>query len=237
MSLLKKAIVPSPTLAEWPVRIWEPEDFPRSFVDEVLEWMQGSFKKYDFVYAPLRYLVKGSFAYLFGYGYDEILFLKETAQGVSKEVIQREQVIKVQTNRELSNAEFIITYQERGNEKTLSLPYVASVYYLFDPFLNWILGQRKDFSPMSKEMDFPRPQALYQESLAAYNYSLGAYRLGGGFEDYSYTAKPRHIKWMPWKKELEEWLEVPMERGIFRLHLWQYQLECTYLLSKKEENV
>lgn len=237
MNLLKKNIFLNPTLAEWPVRIWEPEDFPRCFVNEALEWMQGSFKKYDFVFAPVRYLVKGSFSYLLGYGMDEILFLKEISHGISKEVIRREQVVQVQTVRELSNAEFLITYEEQGSEKTLTMPYVSSVYYLFDPFLNWILGQRKDFSPLTIEVDFPRPEALYHESLAAYNYSLGAYRLGSGFQDYSYIAKPRHIKWMPWKKELEEWLEVSMERGIFRLHLWQYLMECTYSLSKEEETI
>lgn len=235
MNLWKGLISASPTMAEWPVRIWEPADFPRCFVDQALEWIQDSFKKYDFVYSPVRYMVKGSFSYLFGYGRDEVLFLKETASGVKQVTFQREQVVQIKTVKELSRAEMEITFQDQETMHTLFLPYVASVYYLFDPFLNWLLGQKKDFSPMSKEADFPRPETLRHESLAAYNYSLGAYRLGCQFEDYSYSSKPRHIKWMPWKKEVEEWLEAPMERGVFKLHLWQYLTECVYLLSQKGE--
>lgn len=34
---------------------------------------------------------------------------------------------------------------------------------------------------------------------------------------------------MPWKKVLEEWLEVPMSRGTFTLHSLEYLTECGYL--------
>jgi hypothetical protein len=40
-------------------------------------------------------------------------------------------------------------------------------------------------------------------------------------------------KWAPWKKKLEEWLEVPMERGLFRLYHFGYQTVCEYILDKK----
>ena len=45
------------------------------------------------------------------------------------------------------------------------------------------------------------------------------------------VAKGKCDKWGEWKKDMEEWLEVPMERGQFRLHCFKYLTECTYQIG------
>ena len=81
-----------------------------------------------------------------------------------------------------------------------------------------MLGLEREFVPALAEQEHPRPEKLYQESPVMYNYVLAAYRLGDCIGDYKYTSEQHRHKWMPWKKVLEEWLEVPMSRGTFTLH-------------------
>lgn len=224
-----------PTMYEWPVRIWDMGEIPPQFVEAVRLWMQEPFEAYHFVYAPRRRTNPESYAYLFGYGSDTVLFLRggTEADGGSggilrKTEISRQQITDVFTGRELLNAEIVIHYREMGAHRQLAFPYVPSVYYLYDPFLNWLLGIDREFLPALAERDNPRPDKLYRESLAMYNYSLGAYRLGNGFQEYQYRLKQHRCKWMPWKKTLEEWLEIAMERGQFWLHSYGYLTECNY---------
>lgn len=221
-----------PTIAEWPVRIWNICEFPDAFKKQALDWMQSPFDNYLFVYSPLRRTVEKSFSYLFGYGKDSVLFLRETQDGVSSVTFKRSQITNIVARRELLNAELIITYEKNRGLHTLLLPYVPSVYYLYDPFLNWMLNLDRDFSTAQAEQANPRPDRLYRESLAMFNYSLNAYRLGDAVTEYSYSSKMRRNRWMPWKKDPEEWLEIPLERGTFRLHSFKYLTECTYQLSK-----
>ena len=230
MSSNNKIIDKRPTMAEWPIRIWNISEFPESFKEPALAWIQGSFDQYIFVYSPRRRTVKNSFSYLFGYGKDAILFLRKTEEQITSVSLERSQITRIDTRRELLNAELMITYEKNKASHTLTLPYVPSVYYLYDPFLNWMLFLEKDFSPALAEREYPRPDRLYQESLVMFNYSLNAYRMGNSFTEYSYSSKARRSLWMPWKKDLEEWLEIPMERGTFRLHSFKYLTECSYLL-------
>lgn len=229
-----------PTMAEWPVRIWDCTEIPEGWKTETESWIKAHFDSYEFVYAPKRRTDPRAFAYLFGYGEDSVVYwrMEETvdAEGTVKTTAVKTEVNRTQfraaaTERELLNAAVILEYEENGETKSLRFPYVPSTYYLYDPFLNWILGIAKDFTPALAEKENPRPESLYRESLVMFNYSLAAYRLGNGFDTYRYRFEQRRRKWMPWKKILEEWLEVSMERGRFELHSMGYLTECRYLLS------
>lgn len=223
-----------PTMSEWPVRIWSEEEFPSQYAAQALEWCKGAFADYDFVYATKRKTSEASFDYLFGYGEDRFLFLRAAdGEGWALE-LRREQITGVVTWRELLEAAVILRYREDGEEeeRELCLPYVPAVYYLYDPFLNWALGLDKGFVPAVAEREQPRPDKLYHESLAMFNYSLNTYRLGSGFRKYEYTSKAHRSKWMPWKKTLEEWLKISMERGIFEAHHFRYLIECTYQIER-----
>lgn len=227
----------SPTMSEWPVRVWSEEEFPVQYAAQALKWCKGAFADYDFVYAKKRETSESSFDYLFGYGKDRFLFLQAAdGEGWALE-LRREQITGVVTWRELLEAAVILRYQEDGaeEERELCLPYVPSVYYLYDPFLNWVLGLDKGFTPDLAEREQPRPKKLYQESLTMFNYSLNAYRLGPGFSTYEYNCAVHRSKWMPWKKTLEEWLQVPMERGTFEAHHFGYLTECVYHLEGTRE--
>lgn len=234
-----------PTTAEWPVKIWEIHEIPPEFARQAEEWMEGDFSEYSFVYAPKRRTKSDSFAYLFGYGKDKVLYLREKLQDsenpsdTAVEMINfdRAAITKVRTTRELLDAKILVYYRGEKDQKMLEFPYVPSVYYLYDPFLNWILGIAKDFSPALAEREHPRPEKLYYESLVMFNYALAAYRLGEIFGEYSCRSEIHRHKWMPWKKTLEEWMEVSMERGKFELHSIGYLTECTYHVAGKMEEV
>lgn len=217
-----------PTIAEWPVRIWEQEEIPPEYRECVKQWMRDTFASYDFVLSPKRRTAPDSFEYLFGYGKDEALYLRLREQGMQRVSFKREDVTSVQTSRELLNAEILVTYLEDGRERQCSFPYVPSTYYLYDPFLNWLLKLPKDFDLPLEERSHPRPDRLFQDSVPMYNYSLAAYRLGEGFEDYTYRFEVHRRKWMPWRTFRKEWLRVPMERGEFCLYSANYLTQCTY---------
>ena len=218
-----------PTISEWPVRIWNENELPPQYAAPINKWIQGNFADYDFVYAPKRKTNESSFDYIFGYGKDKIIYMTINNENASRTIeIQRQQVTEILTERELLNAKIILHYQTKTNQNELQFPYVPSVYYLYDPFLNWLLGLEKEFMPAAAEAEHPRPQELFYESLTMFNYSLGAYRLGSGFTEYQYQAKQHRSKWMPWKKTIEEWLKIQMERGLFELHSFGYLTECVY---------
>lgn len=219
-----------PTMAEWPIRIWCMEEFPNEFKEYAMKWMTKDFSEYNFVFAPKRRTAENSFAYVFGYDDDTILYLKNCDGEIEQTTLSCSQIMCIITRRELLNAEIRIIYNENMEEKVLEFPYVPSTYYLYDPFLNWMLGLSKDFTPAIAERAHPRPETLYHESLTMYNYSLSAYRLGNGFSDYVYRFQKHRKKWMPWKVSLEEWLDVNMERGTFKIHSLGYLTECSYEL-------
>lgn len=223
-----------PTMSEWPVRVWSEEEFPVPYREQALKWCGGEFSARDFVYAPKRRTSRTSFDYLFGYGKDRVLFLRAGEDGLRSVELDRRKITEVVTRRELLEASIILRYQADGEMGELGLPYVPSVYYLYDPFLNWVLGLDKGFSPAAAERKAPRPDKLYRQSLSMFNYSLSAYRLGGGFSEYEYASAVRRSKWMPWKKTLEEWLTVPMERGTFEVHHLRYLTQCVYRVERTE---
>lgn len=218
-----------PTIAEWPVKIWSLEEFPARWREIANNWMNGNFEEYHFVSSPKRKTNSKSYEYLFGYGKEHILYIKETGEIFE---IEKSQIYNVIVRKELLNVVLTIYYNQDQQEKQLEFPYVASTYYLYDPFLNWILGKELDFVPAVAERKNPRPTGLYEESLAMFNYSLGAYRLGNGFDEYKYDKKMHRHRIFPWKKTLEEWLEVPMEYGVFKLHSMKYVTEFTYQLKQ-----
>lgn len=220
-----------PTMAEWPVRIWSIEEIPLEYKESVEQWMRKDFSEYQFIYSPKRQSSDQSFEYLFGYGENEILYLKAMEDGLKKSVMLRDKIRSVKTFRELLKAEIILKYENDGVEDQLVFPYVPSTYYLYDPFLNWLLGIERDFVPIEIERQYPRPQKLYKESLVMYNYSLHAYRLGNGFQDYTYRCEKYRPKWTPWKVLKKEWLEISMERGKFQLYSFEYVTECVYILK------
>lgn len=230
-----------PTIAEWPVRIWAMEEIPKVFEIEARKSMKGTFAQYHMVYSPIRRTAPDSFEYMFGYGEEEIFYLKNEKNEVRRTVLKCSQIEEIYTERELLNAKIIVKYKADLQDRelqTLEFPYIPSVYYLYDPFLNWMLGLEREFVPALAEREHPRPEKLYKESPVMYNYVLAAYRLGDRIEDYKYTSEQHRHKWMPWKKVLEEWLEVPMSRGTFTLHSLEYLTECGYLnLRNKKETV
>lgn len=222
-----------PTMAEWPIRIWNQDEFPEVYKNYALAWMKEDFSSYHFVLSPRRKSSTTSYEYLFGYGNGEILYLRKVEHEMKKIVVRCEDIISVKTFRELLNCEICIQYRSQAREYKLIFPYIPSTYYLYDPFLNWLLGIDRDFSPLEAERENPRPQRLMDESLVMYNYSLHAYRLGNGFDKYQYRFEKHRPKWTPWKVRLKEWLEITMERGIFQLYSYGYITECTYLLKKQ----
>ena len=221
-----------PTMAEWPIHIWVREEIPSEYKEPVEKWIRKDFSEYHFVFSPKRQSSNQSFEYLFGYDENEILYLKATEDGIKQSIVRRDEIQSVKTFREFLKAELILSYENDGAEQQLVFPYVPSTYYLYDPFLNWMLGIEREFLPASAERQYPRPQKLYEESLVMYNYSLHAYRLGNGFRDYTYRCEKYRPRWTPWKVLKKEWLEISMERGEFRLYSFEYVTECVYILKQ-----
>ena len=215
------------TIADWPIEIHDLNDIPKEYQESVLTYFKNNILDYVLIFAPACRMVKESFDYLFAYGRDEIIYFNNEFGLIKHTIIKRIDIFKIITRRELLDAEIIIKYKDGK----IVFPYVPSSYYLYDPFLNWLMGLEKDFLPHIAERKNPRPKKLYQDSLAMFNYSLAAYRLGNGFHEYNYKAEKRRKKWFPWKTSVEEWLDIIMEKGIFHIHSLEYLTECIYELS------
>ncbi|NBH15076.1 MarR family transcriptional regulator [Lachnospiraceae bacterium] len=231
------------TMADWPVRIWNLYEIPGVFREPARHWMERDISKYNFVYAPRQYTRPDSFAYLYGYGEDKLLYLKENISKVGRRggeetqmeqvEIDRHQIYEVLTFQELLDARFILLYSSETGQHVLELPYNSSAYHLYNPLLNWILGLKWDFDTSLAEREHPRPQELCQKSMSMYNYSLNAYRLGKEFQSYTYKSKPYHPVGKGLKAQLEEWLSIPMEQGKFEAYRFGYRTECRYLIGAK----
>ena len=156
---------PRPTMADWPKRIWTEEEFPDEYRAYVLSWMKRDFSEYSFVFAPGRSTCKTSCSYLFGYGEDDLLYLMQDESGIQMITLKRGDITAVKTFLELLNAKITLFYQSEGAQKQIEFPYVPSTYYLYDPFLNWLLGLDKDFLPSVAESQHPRPQNYMKKVL------------------------------------------------------------------------
>ncbi len=235
--LFGKNLMPDgrPTMSEWPVRVWAEKELKEEFRIQARKWIKGEFEEYRFVYAPERKTAKNSYAYVFGYGKEEVLFLKKSEDGVERILLRKDQVREAAVERELLNVQLKLYYEEKKERKELVFPYVASVYYLYDPFLNWVLNLEQDFQPTQAEGENPRPEKLYHESLPMYNFSLDAYRLGNGFQEYQYHKEECRSRWMPWKKHVKEWLKIDMEKGIFEVYSEGYYKRCRYCMISEDQ--
>ena len=135
--LNKERIDSRPTMSEWPVRIWSMEELPPQYAAHVIKWAGGSFLDYDFVYAPKRRTNAESFDYLFGYGNGKIIYMREHPNGMQKSLdgaealqvveLQKQQVIKALTERELLNAKIILHYRSGQGQEILQFPDRKSV--------------------------------------------------------------------------------------------------------------
>lgn len=232
--LFQKRSLPDgrPTMAEWPVKIWTENEFPSFSQKAVSEWIQEDFSNYHFVYSPKRKTDPSSYDYVFGYGNEAIIHLRENVEQVLQTALKKEQIRTITVKKELLHMCLCVQYEEAETLRELLFPYIASVYYLYDPFLNWMLGLDREFNLAEAEKASPRPEKLYKESLAMYNFSLNCYRLGNGFDDYRYRQETKPMKWMRWKKESREWLEISLERGLFQVYSAGYYKEFCYQLNK-----
>lgn len=228
-------------MEEWPVKLWNIQEIPVIFLEQVLRWIEKDFSEYEFIYVPRQYTKPDSYAYLFGYGENKILFLKEIVERegkkgdekrrIEKMELNRQQITEVITSKELLLAKLVVHYQKEKEQKSIEFPYIATTYYLYNPFLNWLLGLEKDFQPGLLESKHPRPASLYDESLAMYNYALDAYRLGEGFQNYTYKVELYTPKGKDTKQQQKEWLKVHMEKGEFEVYRFGYLTECRYRLA------
>lgn len=227
MNRNEKREIDQHTIADWPIEIHNLSEIPEEYQREILRSLNNNILDYVLIFAPACRMVKESFDYLFAYGKDEVVYFKKEFGTIKHTVIKRINIFKIITRKELLDAEIII----ESKDGMIVFPYVPSSYYLYDPFLNWLMGLKVDFLPHIAEQKNPRPKKLYYDSLTMYNYSLAAYRLGNGFQKYSYKVEKRRKKWVPWKSSLEEWLDIIMDRGIFHLHSLEYLTECIYEFS------
>lgn len=214
------------TIADWPIEVHEINEIPRPYQVVILECLGDNLSNYVIIFAPACQMIKKSCDYLLAYGKKEIYYFYQDHDQIKLVHIKRSEIDEVITRKELLDAAIVIRYKTGE----LVLPYVPSSYYLYDPFLNWLIGLDKDFSPVLAERENPRPRELYHDSLTMFNYSLAAYRLGKSFKEYKYDFERKRKKWMPWKSTLEESLVIAMERGTFHLHSFGYLTECTYKL-------
>lgn len=213
-------------ITDWPIEMQNVNDIPKDYQEKVLTALNDNIFDYVLIFAPACLMVKESFDYLFAYGNNRIFYFYKEKNIIKQIIVERNNIFEIIMRKELLDAEMIIKY----DQGELVLPYVSSSYYLYDPFLNWIIGLKKDFLPSLVERDNPRPRSLYHDSLTMFNYSLAAYRLGNKFKKYDYSFQKLRKKWMPWKSSIEEWLDVKMEKGTFHIHSFEYLTECTYKL-------
>ncbi len=227
MNKRNEKIIDQHAIADWPVEIHEINEVPKVYQEAVWKYINDDFSGYIIIFAPACQMIKSSSDYLLAYGKKRIFYFYQEFNKVKLIFIKQEEIHEIMTRKELLDAEIIIKYK-KGE---LVLPYVASSYYLYDPFLNWLVGLDKEFSLILAERENPRPRELYHDSLTMFNYSLAAYRLGKNFKEYNYKFERHRKKWMPWKSTLEEWLDIMMEQGAFHLHSLEYLIECTYKLK------
>lgn len=229
-------------MEEWPVKIWNVRETPIIFREAVLKWMEKDFSEYEFVYVPGEQAKADSCAGLFGYGDNKILYLKEKVEregkrgkerrSIEKRELNRGQITEIMMSKELLQAKMILYFEDGKEQNTLEFPYNAATYYLYNPFLNWILGISKDFMPGVAESKNPRPVSLYEESETMYNYALDAYRLGAGFQNYTYKVEVHDSKGAGANRQQKEWLKIYMERGEFEVYRFGYLTQCRYRIRE-----
>lgn len=232
---MRKIVDKRPTMAEWPIKIWSVDEIPEVFRKDIESFLDESFNEYKMVYSPVRSTAPNSFEYLFAYGKGELFYWRNYEGKIKCVHFQKEQIVQVNTKCELLDANISVKYRkEKLSEETTTLdfPYISTVYYHFDPFLNWLLNLQENFNPLLEDK-YPRLEELKKKSLVMYNYAQRAYRLGNVIETYQYEYKEHRKKWLAWKKSLEEWLEIPMSKGVFKLHNFGYLTECEYNLIIK----
>lgn len=139
------------TITDWPIEIKNVNDIPKDYQKKVLIALKDNIFDYVVIFAPACLMVKESFDYLFAYGNNKIYYYYKEYDVVKQIIVKRYNVFEVIMTKELLAAEMIIKY----DQGELAFSYVSSSYYLYDPFLNWIMDLRKDFLPSLVERDNP----------------------------------------------------------------------------------
>lgn len=203
------------TLSSWPLIIHNTDEL-NDYYKETVKSIEN-FTDYIVIYNPKE-------DYIIGYGQESVFYADKKT---SLYYIKKQDIIEVETFKELLEAKLII----KSAKHTMTLHYVTSTYYLFDPLLDYVLDV-EGISLLALEKQYPKPKALYIDSLCMYNYCSYAYRLGTSIRNYDYKYKNRREKWMPWKLHKEEWLTISNTKGTFECYSYKYIIRCYYKLKR-----
>lgn len=220
----------TPAFAKWPCYVRTVDDIPAVFqrTDGSLIW-QPDFENMTVIECPAQ---KDEDLYqnlLFAYGNGQMVFVHPGDKPV---ILDKKAVCEVTLETELLNSKIILKTGSWDQDQYV-IGYVAAAHGMFDAFLRWLMDKPANFSLTRQEHLFPRPAKLKEESLSMFNYALPVYYLADGFDQYDYRSKVHRHHLFPWRKQLEEWLDVQLENSGFHVHLHGYRLTTCLVLDHK----
>lgn len=229
MNLLR-LIDKSPTIKDWPVRIWEPAEIKPAYLPCLEPWLRQGLALEHLVFVPELPYGKGTPEYMMAVREGQVLLLCPGPGGsIQTDLALRERLLYIlyRTDLLLNWLEFCVRGDD-GAPRILTAPFNRTTLHLFLPALNTLLGLPFDFDVLAQAKKSPVPRALKEENYAVYNHAPNALRLGPEITEYH----GRRLL-LPLFRRLKRHEQAcvysfPMEQGLFLQKLDGYRTEGYY---------
>lgn len=229
MNLLRR-IDKSPTIKDWPVRIWALQEIKPAYLPYLEPWLSQGLALEHLIFVPELPYGKGTPEYMLAIREGEVLFLCPNAgRAIETALVQRERLLYLlyRTDLLLNWLDFCLL-GKNGEPRILSAPFNRTTLHLFLPALNTLLGLPMNFDVLAEVQKSPVPKALKEENYAVYNHAADALRLGPSITEYHGRRLRLPILRRLKKHEQACVYSFPMERGLFLQKLDGYQTAAYY---------
>ncbi len=180
MSLFRKDMVdPRPTAAGFPRRMWEYEDIPRDYRANLKNCIRGELDYERLILVPQSNYRREQHEYMLTRSPHHLVYLQKEPDGSVKTTrIRKDQLLCVCAKENLLKGSYVVYWTNNNAVQRLEIMFNTSRKELFQPFLNWMLGEDEMLNVHTLSTQRERPQALKKTQLALYNYSEELFRFG-----------------------------------------------------------
>lgn len=202
-----------PTLSNWPVRIWDKSEIKPEYIPFLNDLFLEGLELQHLIFVPsFSYTCEYMLAIIPG----KIRIISKSKSGyITAETILKEQILYITHVIELLYSRIDFHWYDGQNHRCSSVAFNRTTLDLFLPAVHTLLGLPYNFDCNEAESKCKRPDRLFNEDYALYQYSVNAYRMGEQINSYyrRFIKMPliRRLK----KHEPTRILSCPMERGLF----------------------
>lgn len=202
-----------PTLSSWPVRIWDKSEIKPEYMPFLDDLFENGLELEHLIFVP-AFLYTHEYMMAVTEGQVRIISKGKTGE-LTCETVKAGQLLYIKHVIELLYSRIDFYWFDGQKLHCSSAAFNRTTLDLFLPAIHTLLGLPFNFSCDEAESRENRPDKLFSEDYALYQYSINAYRMGDRLKTYYRRFVKMSLLRRLKRHEPTRILSCPMEKGLF----------------------